>query len=223
MAGKTVEGEHDFTLVLTGVTELTAEMEDALFEAGCDDATISVRSGRVFLAFTRTAPSFDEAVQSAVSDVKKTNFEAELETVADKIEPHRLPKLVLRAYRKLGIKTDTLFDPPAQTSAFDRLKFEVDYIKYLSTLCIAAVAFIATYTKNDAGPPSRMTGIALACFIVAACFCSFGYALKNGWVVTQHKPEWQVHLDLFFGVATLLVFMLGIVLLLAICLNPLWV
>lgn len=47
------EHEHDFVLALTGVSELSQEQEDALFEAGCDDATISIRSGRVFLSFSR--------------------------------------------------------------------------------------------------------------------------------------------------------------------------
>lgn len=46
--------EYDFTLELTGVGELTPAVADALFEAGCDDATLSSRGGRVYLAFTRT-------------------------------------------------------------------------------------------------------------------------------------------------------------------------
>ncbi|MCI0461189.1 MAG: hypothetical protein L0Z62_29935 [Gemmataceae bacterium] len=72
------ETEHDFTLVLTGITELTPEAEDALFEAGCDDATISVRSGRVFVTFSRTAPSLKEAVLSAIRDVRKANIGADV-------------------------------------------------------------------------------------------------------------------------------------------------
>ena len=47
------EQEHSFVLVVEGVAELDADVEKALFEAGCDDATISVRSGRISLAFTR--------------------------------------------------------------------------------------------------------------------------------------------------------------------------
>lgn len=37
------ESEHDFTLVLYGISELTREVVDALYEAGCDDATIASR------------------------------------------------------------------------------------------------------------------------------------------------------------------------------------
>ena len=49
------EREYDFALVLSGITELTPEVQDALFEAGCEDATISVRAGRVYLTFSRNA------------------------------------------------------------------------------------------------------------------------------------------------------------------------
>ena len=50
------ECEHEFVLVLCDTPELTTEAEDALFEAGCDDATISVRSGRVFVPFPAHCP-----------------------------------------------------------------------------------------------------------------------------------------------------------------------
>lgn len=70
------ECEHDFTLVLTGLTELTPQFEDALFNAGCDDATISIRSGRVFLTFSRSAGSLKDAILSAIRDVRKAGIGA---------------------------------------------------------------------------------------------------------------------------------------------------
>jgi hypothetical protein len=70
------EQEYDFTLVLTGISELTPEAEDAKFEAGCDDATLSVQCGQVFATFTRSAPSLKDALLSAVSDVKNANIGA---------------------------------------------------------------------------------------------------------------------------------------------------
>ena len=75
---KACEREHDFALVLTGITELTPEAENALFEAGCDDATISVRSGRVFLTFSRTAPTLPDAIISAIQDVRRAGVGAEV-------------------------------------------------------------------------------------------------------------------------------------------------
>lgn len=48
------------------------EYLDALFEAGCDDATIGVgRTGRIALAFARESVSATDAMQSAVRDVRK--------------------------------------------------------------------------------------------------------------------------------------------------------
>jgi hypothetical protein len=75
---RTCEREYDFALALAGVTELTPEIEDALFEAGCDDATPSVRFGRVYLTFSRTAPTLQEAIFSAMRDVKKAAVGADV-------------------------------------------------------------------------------------------------------------------------------------------------
>ncbi len=73
-----MEPEHDFTLVLNGESELTTEIENALFEAGCDDATLSFQMGTVCLDFTRAAASRENAVASALADVHKAGFEVEL-------------------------------------------------------------------------------------------------------------------------------------------------
>ena len=70
--------EYEFELVLTNVPELTTEVEDSLYEAGCDDATLSVQFGRMFLSFSREAPSLKDAILSAIRDVKKANIGAEV-------------------------------------------------------------------------------------------------------------------------------------------------
>ena len=61
--------EFEFTLVLDGITTVTAEVENALFEAGCDDATISLRQGRVYLTFSRAAATLKDAIISAIQDI----------------------------------------------------------------------------------------------------------------------------------------------------------
>lgn len=71
-----IEREHDFTLVLLGVNELTPKVVDALFEAGCDDATMCRRFGRVFLTFSRTTATLKDAIVSAIRDVRKANIGA---------------------------------------------------------------------------------------------------------------------------------------------------
>lgn len=72
------ECEHDFTLILSGVSDLTTPIEDAFFEAGCSDATLSMRSGRAFLTFSRTASSLKEAILRAVRDVRAAGVGADV-------------------------------------------------------------------------------------------------------------------------------------------------
>lgn len=60
--------EHNFELTIRG--ELSDDRLDALFEAGCDDATFSTRDGVTFAAFYREAPSLLDAVLSAIEAVE---------------------------------------------------------------------------------------------------------------------------------------------------------
>lgn len=59
--------EYEFTLVLQG--GLDAAAVDALFEAGCDDATLGEVDGVVYAEFIREAPSFGDALRSAIEQV----------------------------------------------------------------------------------------------------------------------------------------------------------
>lgn len=70
--------EHEFVLVLSGVAELGPRVMDALFDAGCDDATPSIRFGRVYLTFAREAPSLKGAVLSAIRDVRRARIGADV-------------------------------------------------------------------------------------------------------------------------------------------------
>ena len=78
MNQKSCNSEHDFTLVLTGIRELTQEVVDAFFEAGCDDATIASRGGRIVVTFSRTASSLKDAILSAIQCVRKANTGADV-------------------------------------------------------------------------------------------------------------------------------------------------
>lgn len=75
------ERTHEFDLVLTGIDAPTREQENALFEAGCDDATITVQGGRVCLSFSRTARSRREAILGAIRDVQKADIGARVLSV----------------------------------------------------------------------------------------------------------------------------------------------
>ncbi len=66
---------HSFTLTLSGLSTLTDKLENKLFEAGCNDALLGTQDGVVYLDFDREAPSYAEAVSSAVRDVNKAGYQ----------------------------------------------------------------------------------------------------------------------------------------------------
>jgi hypothetical protein len=74
MSVKTRAKTHEFTIVLAGVEELTPGLADALYRV-IDDGTAGSCNGKVFIDFHRKAPSFRQAVQSAVEDVRKAAVE----------------------------------------------------------------------------------------------------------------------------------------------------
>ena len=59
-----------FTLIAEGPDLQTAELADALFDAGCDDALVGRADGVQYLDFDREAPSLEQAIFSAVSDIE---------------------------------------------------------------------------------------------------------------------------------------------------------
>ena len=56
--------KYDLTLILTDTPELTDELADTLFEAGCDDGLSRTCNG-VF----REAESLEEDISTAIEDV----------------------------------------------------------------------------------------------------------------------------------------------------------
>jgi len=74
-------GEYDF-LLRFALSDQDVDPEscvDALYSAGCDDATIGIgQKGRIALNFTRKGNSATEAVSSAISDVRKAIPKAKL-------------------------------------------------------------------------------------------------------------------------------------------------
>ena len=64
------EREYDFALIVDGVHELTSEIEDALFTGGCDDATLSIQYGLLYVEFSRRAASLQDAIVSAIHQVQ---------------------------------------------------------------------------------------------------------------------------------------------------------
>jgi hypothetical protein len=62
---------YEFTLVVKGADIQTDEALNALYESGCDDATVGSSGGVQYLDFDREAPSYAEAVSSAIDTVEK--------------------------------------------------------------------------------------------------------------------------------------------------------
>lgn len=62
--------KYDFTLVLAGDLELTDDLADALFSAGCDDGTPGTHCGEFVIDFHREAESLEDAIRSAISHVR---------------------------------------------------------------------------------------------------------------------------------------------------------
>jgi hypothetical protein len=65
---------YDFKLVLGGVTDVSDDEGETLYQAGCDDGTIVTRDGTVFIRFSRESSSLEEAINSAAVNVKHAGF-----------------------------------------------------------------------------------------------------------------------------------------------------
>lgn len=63
---------YNFTLIIERVDLQADEVQDALFEAGCDDATFGVVDGVQFAEFDREAGSYGQALTSAIAAIQRT-------------------------------------------------------------------------------------------------------------------------------------------------------
>jgi hypothetical protein len=70
----TAMATYDFTLILSGPTELTDDLAEKLFAAGCDDATPSSASGTVSVDFGREATDLESAIRSAIANVSAAGY-----------------------------------------------------------------------------------------------------------------------------------------------------
>jgi hypothetical protein len=62
--------KHKFSLVLSGVSEITADLADAFYEATRGDIEFNMCNGVAFLEFERAATSLREAIVSAIQEVE---------------------------------------------------------------------------------------------------------------------------------------------------------
>jgi len=57
------KNKYNFILILSGIDDLDETVEDALFEAGCDDATLSFHNQAAYLEFDREAYNLKDPFQ----------------------------------------------------------------------------------------------------------------------------------------------------------------
>lgn len=65
---------YEFDVFLEGVSEVTDDQAGALFARGCDDGTPACRDGTAWIHFDREASSLEEAILSAVAQVRSAGF-----------------------------------------------------------------------------------------------------------------------------------------------------
>ncbi len=61
---------HTFTLILSGIAELTPELADALYAATGGDIELNLRDGIAFVEFERKAATLQEAITTAIREVE---------------------------------------------------------------------------------------------------------------------------------------------------------
>ncbi len=84
--------KFDFTIYLGDPLELTDEVADALFTAGCDDGSPGMCNGDFSIDFHREAASLDEAVRSAIANVESAGYRvARVEIEAEGVSALREP------------------------------------------------------------------------------------------------------------------------------------
>jgi hypothetical protein len=69
--------KYEFRLILRGSPELTEEIADELFEAGCSDGTPGTCNGVFSIDFHRESDSLEAAINSAINNVKSAGYEVD--------------------------------------------------------------------------------------------------------------------------------------------------
>lgn len=77
---------YEFDVILRELAEFTDEQVEDLFTNGCDDGTPASRNNQAWIHFDREAQSLEEAIRSAVAQVRSAGFlVAKIELNADSV------------------------------------------------------------------------------------------------------------------------------------------
>lgn len=80
--------KYEFSLVLKGAPELTEDIINELFRAGCDDGTPGVCNGVFSIDFHREADSLEAAISSAIKNVNAARCDVDRVEIAAAAMPH---------------------------------------------------------------------------------------------------------------------------------------
>jgi hypothetical protein len=69
--------KYEFTLILKGSHELSDGIANNLFAAGCDDGTPGTTDGIFSIDFHREANTLEEAINTAIWNVKSAGYEVD--------------------------------------------------------------------------------------------------------------------------------------------------
>jgi hypothetical protein len=84
---------YEFTVIAAGLDPHADDFEALFFDAGCDDATVSFQKRRILVDFAREAESLEDAIASAVENVRAVGARVE------RVEPDPLVSLSEMAAR----------------------------------------------------------------------------------------------------------------------------
>jgi len=63
-------------MIVDGIADIDDATVDALYESGCDDSSLGVRNGAFTASFDRESDSFEDAVLSAIADIRNADVGA---------------------------------------------------------------------------------------------------------------------------------------------------
>jgi len=78
---------YEFSVIASGLDPSADDFETRFYNAGCDDALVSFQKGHIIVDFAREADSIDEAISSAIENVRAAGANV------DRVEPDPLVSL----------------------------------------------------------------------------------------------------------------------------------
>lgn len=154
---------YEFTIIASGF-DPEQNYEDALFEAGCDDATLSIQKGLLIAEFDREAVSFLEALASACQAIRAAGLKVE------RVEPDHLVSLSEIAERSsLSRQAISLYVKGERSSGFPAPAAKVTSKHPLWDWCeVAGWLFDRKLVAREAVVQARLVREANACIAASA-------------------------------------------------------